>query len=78
MARLMVPHVLRSVASLGVGHPVWMKGILAFERPEVMMFLGGVPREAIFSCGFVSVLSGYAFPVEGLVSGWVLMLRRAW
>ena len=38
---LMVPHVRRWVVSSGVGHPVSMRGILAFARAEFMMFRGG-------------------------------------
>ena len=40
-ALLMVPHVLRWVVSSGVGHPVSMRGILAFARAEFMMLGGG-------------------------------------
>ena len=40
----MVPHVLRWVVSSGVGHPVSVRGILAFARAEFMMFGGdGMP-----------------------------------
>ena len=42
-ALLMVPHVLSSVASSGVGHAVWMRSILAFARVELMMLGGGLP-----------------------------------
>ena len=40
-ALLMVPHILRWVASSGVGHLGSMRGILAFARAELMMFGGG-------------------------------------
>ena len=36
-----VLHVLRWVVSSGEGHPVWMRGILAFEGAELWMFWGG-------------------------------------
>ena len=39
----MVPHVRRWVVSSGAGHPVCMRGILAFARAEFMMFgVGGL------------------------------------
>ena len=37
----MVPHVQRLVVSSGAGHPVSMRGILAFARAEFMMLRGG-------------------------------------
>ena len=37
----MVPHVLRWPVSSGLDNPVWMRGILAFARAELMMFGGG-------------------------------------
>ena len=40
---LMVVHPLRWVVSFGQGHPVWMRGILAFVRAELMMLGGGLP-----------------------------------
>ena len=42
-ASLMVPHVLRWVVSSGLGHPVGMRGILAFARAELIMLGGGMP-----------------------------------
>ena len=36
----MVLHVLRRAVSSAVGHPVSMRGILAFARAEFMMFGG--------------------------------------
>ena len=36
----MIPHVLRWVVSSELGHPVSMRGILAFARAELMI-LGG-------------------------------------
>ena len=50
----MVPHVPLWVVSSGAGHPVSMRGILAFARVEFMMLRGGglpwVPV-AVFSAG---------------------------
>ena len=60
----MVPHVRRWVVSSGVGHPVSMRGILAFARAEFMMSRGGsvvvgagggVPR-------WLDTLAWYLFP----------------
>ena len=42
-ALLMVPHVLRCVVFSGVRHPIWMRGILAFARAELMILGGGMP-----------------------------------
>ena len=42
-ALLMVPHVLPWVVSSWLGHPVWMRGILAFARAELVMLGGGMP-----------------------------------
>ena len=38
---LMVPHVRRWVVSSGAGHPVSMRGIVAFASAEFMMFRDG-------------------------------------
>ena len=71
-ALLMVTHVRRWVVSSGVGHPVSMRGILAFARAEFMMLRGGgVPR------GFNS-LAVYSPPVGGLVPGRVRVPDGGW
>ena len=75
----MVPHVLRWVVSSRVGHPVSMRGILAFARAQFMMLVGrvavgaagGAPRE-------FDGLAGYSPPMEGLVPGWVRVPDGGW
>ena len=61
----MVSHVLQSVASSGAGHPVWIRGILAFARAELMMFLGVVPPGAVLSMGLATSCLGTRFPWRG-------------
>ena len=64
---LMVPHVRRWVVSSRVGHPVSMRGILAFARAEFMMFRGGglswVPA-AVFPAG-LTLWRGTRLPWRG-------------
>ena len=63
----MVLHVRRWVVSSGVGHPVSMRGILAFARAEFMIFRGGglswVPA-AVFPAG-LTLWRGTRLPWRG-------------
>ena len=58
----MVPQVLRCVVSSEVGHPVSMRGILAFLRPEFLRLGGGASRR-------FDALAGHSPPMEGFVPG---------
>ena len=57
----MVPHVLWSVVLSGVGHPVWMGGILAFARAKFMKFVGVVPPGALLFVGSILPCLGTRF-----------------
>ena len=57
-ALLIVPHVLRWVVSSGLGHALWMRGILAFARADLMMFGGRMPWAPVAFLPTVRCLDG--------------------
>ena len=79
-ALLMVPQDLRWVVSSGAGHPVLMRGILAFARTELMI-LGGwgrLPLVRRAAPHAFDALTGQTPPMEGLVPGRVRVRNGGW
>ena len=77
-ALLMVPQFLRWEVSSGVGHPVWMRDIVAFARAELMILRGGLPWAPVECFHGFDALTGHTPPMEGLVPGWVRMPNGGW